>query len=296
MKKCPKCGLTYDNDSSFCQVCGTPLDYLLDVDPAINGDLFEEEAADTADTPVEYFDEQHAAIGVEWEPAQDAGALGAGDGQWHTAPPVEPAPQPAPAPQAAPAPQPVPTPQAAPAPQPAQPLYGNGGAANAAASAADFNSTPVTNDVNSGFRQDADPNVGVAYGGALLNTAAYQPAHVFKRRSIAACIILSIVTFGIYFLYWIVKVNDDMDELAGTTDRTEGLTVLAISFVTLGIYFLYWLYKTGEKADYVSGKLNQGEGFSRILYLLLGIFSLSIISLALAQDVINRELNMRGIA
>ena len=38
-----------------------------------------------------------------------------------------------------------------------------------------------------------------------------------QPRNIALCIILSIITFGIYGIYWMIKINDEVNTLAGET-------------------------------------------------------------------------------
>ena len=97
------------------------------------------------------------------------------------------------------------------------------------------------------------------------------------RRSIGLAIVLSIITCGIYALYWIVKIND--------TQATSGGMVLLLSIVTCGIYELYWLYKMGERCDRIKGN---ASGSNNVVYLILGIFGLSIVSLCLIQDTINK--------
>ena len=106
-------------------------------------------------------------------------------------------------------------------------------------------------------------------------------------RSIPMAIILSFVTCGFYSLYWFYKLNNEVNELAEDTQAPDGLLALVFTIITCGIYGLYWLYQMGKKCDYISGK----ESSSSILFLVLGIFGLSIVSYALIQDTINRALN-----
>lgn len=72
---------------------------------------------------------------------------------------------------------------------------------------------------------------------------------MIQQRNIAVCIILSIVTCGIYGLYWLVCLTNDTNTAAGTTDGTSGGMVLLLTIVTCNIYSLYWGYKQGEKID-----------------------------------------------
>ena len=104
-------------------------------------------------------------------------------------------------------------------------------------------------------------------------------------RNIAVCIILSIVTCGIYNLYWVYKINEELKQMSGT-DGTDGGMVILLDIVTCGIYAWYWMYKMGEKVDIIKGDPN---GNSNVLYLVLSICGLGIISIAFMQDNINNH-------
>ena len=110
---------------------------------------------------------------------------------------------------------------------------------------------------------------------------------MLKSRNIALCIILSIVTCGIYMWYWIVVLTDDTNQIAGEAGDTSGVMALVLSIVTCGIYGMYWAYKRGEKID--KAHQNRGEAASNggVLYLILYIFG-GIIALALIQNEVNK--------
>lgn len=107
------------------------------------------------------------------------------------------------------------------------------------------------------------------------------------KRNIAAAIILSIVTCGIYGLYWLVCLADDVNKATGTTDGTSGGMVLVLSIITCGIYGLYWAYKTGEKIDDLRVQRGLSSGSRGLVFLLLNFFGLSIITFALIQSELN---------
>ena len=79
------------------------------------------------------------------------------------------------------------------------------------------------------------------------------------------------------------KENDDINLLSGEVNATGGGM---LSIVTCGIYALYWYYKMGERTDRIKGSQ---EGSTGLIYLLLAIFGLSIVSVCLIQDTINRS-------
>lgn len=69
-----------------------------------------------------------------------------------------------------------------------------------------------------------------------------------KNRNIALCIILSLVTCGIYGWYWFVCLTDDTNTISGEPG-TSGVVALVLTLVTCGIYGFYWAYKCGDKID-----------------------------------------------
>ena len=113
-----------------------------------------------------------------------------------------------------------------------------------------------------------------------------------RRRSIALAVIFTLITFGIYGIYWMIRINDDVNQLANEPEATSGGLVFLFTLITFGIYGYYWLYKMGERCDAIRGEWN---GSKSILYLVLGLVGLSIVSYALIQDVINKTLPMEQI-
>lgn len=111
---------------------------------------------------------------------------------------------------------------------------------------------------------------------------------MIKQRDIAVAIILSIVTCGIYGLYWFVCLNDDLNEL---TDRegTSGGVALILSLVTCGIYTIYWMYKAGERVDELKSRRGKEAQYSGIVYMVLSLFGFGIVSYALIQDELNKN-------
>jgi len=104
-------------------------------------------------------------------------------------------------------------------------------------------------------------------------------------RNIALCIVLSLVTCGIYVFYWIYCLNEDINSLAGEENATGGGMVILFTIITCGIYGLYWYYKMGERVDSIK---NQPGASTPILFLILSIFCHSIVNLCLMQDCINK--------
>ena len=110
-----------------------------------------------------------------------------------------------------------------------------------------------------------------------------------KNRNIALCIVLSIITCGIYGIYWLVCLVDDLNVASGRTGDTSGGMVFLLSLITCGIYGIYWMYKAGEKVAYIKQR-NTGEvdSSSSVLYLILGILNFGIVVYALIQSELNK--------
>ena len=109
-----------------------------------------------------------------------------------------------------------------------------------------------------------------------------------ERRNVAVAIILSLVTCGIYGIYWQIKMTDEINIINGTPNDTSGIMVFVYSLITCSIYTYFWMYKMGEKLDNISmsrGMPTQSRG---ILYLILTFFGLGIVSYALMQDSVNK--------
>lgn len=120
------------------------------------------------------------------------------------------------------------------------------------------------------------------------------PIHTFagariQPRSLATAIILSIVTCGIYGIYWFICLTNEMNCLCGRPNDTNGGTAFFLNLITCGIYFYYWAYKMGEKRDVIARE----NGSSNILYLVLAFVGLSIVVNCLLQDTINKVVDNR---
>lgn len=114
-----------------------------------------------------------------------------------------------------------------------------------------------------------------------------------KPRNIGIAILLSVITCGLYGLYWFVCLTDDANILSGRTADTSGGVALLLTIVTCNIYELFWAYKMGEKIG--EAQMRRGlpaDQNNRILYLLLSIFGLSIIAFALMQNELNHILEL----
>lgn len=129
----------------------------------------------------------------------------------------------------------------------------------------------------------SNPQINVT----INNQSAPMPAPVIPNRSIVLAIVLSLITCGIYSIYWFIVMTDEANALSNE-NGTSGALAFLFSLLTCGIYEIYWNYKMGQKM-YKAGQL-RGINISdnSVVYLLLGLFGLSIISYALIQNDLNK--------
>lgn len=116
-----------------------------------------------------------------------------------------------------------------------------------------------------------------------------------RPRSVAMCLILTVVTCGLYALYWMVVLTDDINELSGEPQATTGVLSLVFTLVTCGLYYFYWAYKMGDRI--CNAKLQRGmlaDSNTGILYLVLSLFGVGIIAYALMQNEVNKMLSGPG--
>ncbi len=110
------------------------------------------------------------------------------------------------------------------------------------------------------------------------------------KRNIGLCIVLSIITCGIYGIYWFIVLADETNAVSGhTQDGTSGGIAFLLTLVTCGIYGIYWAYKQGEKLNEAKAMRNMPtDSNSGILYLVLELLGLGIIAYALMQNELNK--------
>ncbi len=97
-----------------------------------------------------------------------------------------------------------------------------------------------------------------------------------KFRSPILIILFSMITFGIYGIYFVIKVTDEMHATVNSEWRTPGINVFLFSIITFGIYNIYWLLKMSEKAALVT---KDNKGLMIIILLILAPMTFGITAL-----------------
>lgn len=109
-----------------------------------------------------------------------------------------------------------------------------------------------------------------------------------RERNIAVAIILTIVTCGIYGIYWFIVLTDDARLASGDQQAPSGGIAFLLTLITCGIYGIYWAYKMGKTLVMAKQKAELNAEDNSVLYLILQIFGLGIINYALMQNELNQ--------
>lgn len=116
---------------------------------------------------------------------------------------------------------------------------------------------------------------------ATLSFAFLTQEEVMKKRNIALAIIFSIITFGIYGIFWYASMQNSVKSKCGL-GYGGGVTVL-FTILTFGLYGIYWMYAMGERLQKSGASKNEG-----VLYVILAVVGLGIVSTCLIQNEINK--------
>lgn len=102
-----------------------------------------------------------------------------------------------------------------------------------------------------------------------------------KNRSVVAVIIFSLITCGLYSIYWHYVVAQELNAKEPNDPLMNYIGAIILSIITCGIFMIYWNFKFYKKVDSVFGEDNF------IVNFLLSLFGFSIVSQAIVQNSIN---------
>lgn len=109
---------------------------------------------------------------------------------------------------------------------------------------------------------------------------------MIKNRNIVMCIILSIITCGIYGIIWMINMANDLNTVSKQQDTSGGMVFL-FSLITCGIYTFIWIYKAGTKLDIAATNNGLPAKNQSVLFLILSLVGLAIIPYCLIQSELN---------
>lgn len=110
---------------------------------------------------------------------------------------------------------------------------------------------------------------------------------MISRRSVAFSIILSLITCGLYTIYWFIVLTNDVGNLSGDYRFTGGKHFL-LTLITCGIWSYIWAYQAGKHVADAQRQRGQIASDNSVLYVILTFFGLGIVTYALVQSDVNK--------
>ena len=139
------------------------------------------------------------------------------------------------------------------------------------------------------FCSNCGYNIGGAENSTVIINNNYNtnPGIKLPERNIAVCIILSILTCGIYGIYWFICITDEINAVSNEGGTSGGMAFL-FTILTCGIYGIYWAYRNGQKLTTAGRLYNKPISDNAVLYLILQFIGLGLINYCLMQNDLNR--------
>ena len=99
---------------------------------------------------------------------------------------------------------------------------------------------------------------------------------MIQTRNFVTILILDLVTCGIYGLYYMYTVTQDMNTMVGNDGHhIEPSVAVLLNVVTCGLYGWYWYYKLGNRLANNAGRYGLQfieNGTTVLLWMLFGAF------------------------
>jgi len=116
--------------------------------------------------------------------------------------------------------------------------------------------------------------------------AAYGfPKELLEVKNIAVCIILSIVTCGIYALIWYYNM---MKKVRLVYEGNADVTGEFLLFILVPFYSWYWIYTRSKRLAEGANRIGVPLEDQSTLNIILVILGLGIVAVALIQDQLNK--------
>ncbi len=106
----------------------------------------------------------------------------------------------------------------------------------------------------------------------------------FERRNVGSCVILTILTLGIFGIIWLTKICKDLNRLHGD-ENPVGAEVLLNLLVPF--YSVYWVYTKGKQMYEDSKKRGGNLTDRKFIYLIMNLLFMQLFTLGFIQTQLN---------
>lgn len=120
------------------------------------------------------------------------------------------------------------------------------------------------------------------------------PRPALESHDLVLCIVLSIITCGIYGIIWMIRLVNELNAASEDTGAMSGGMVFLLGIITCSIYTYIWSYQAGARV----AKMQERYGLpvsndNSLIYLLLSIFGLHIVTISLIQNELNKAAQVK---
>lgn len=126
------------------------------------------------------------------------------------------------------------------------------------------------------------------------NSASYNPSFYLPRRSIGLYLVLSIVTCGLFYWFWLYQMTNDYNQAKRSQGQQEfesaGIVVL-LTIVTCGIYLLYYYWKMGKGMKQMVNRNGYAFEDNSVIMLVCQLLGVGVISACILQSNLNELSN-----
>ncbi len=110
---------------------------------------------------------------------------------------------------------------------------------------------------------------------------------MIKQRNPVLVLVLSIVTCGIYGLYWVYQSLHELEQTTGKTDSMNSMVVLLLCLFLPSVGYLLYGMVLNDQLNALRAMHGQPEEDNKVLYMILGFF-IFVVLLFMGQSEINK--------
>ncbi|WP_127585604.1 DUF4234 domain-containing protein [Paenibacillus koleovorans] len=108
-----------------------------------------------------------------------------------------------------------------------------------------------------------------------------------QQRSVPLAIILTLLTCGLFGIYWFIVLTSEVGKMSGDPSFTGGKHFL-LTLVTCGIWGYVWSYQIGKQVEEAQRLRGARSTDNSVMYLILTFVGLGIVVNALVQSDLNK--------
>ncbi len=99
-------------------------------------------------------------------------------------------------------------------------------------------------------------------------------------------LLFSLITCGLYYLYWMYVVSAETQDFLNEPDLSPGVELLLL-VLTCGLYVFFWDWKIAKKIGRMQDRVGLPVTDNAILYLVLNLFGLGVVNAVIEQSHLN---------